>query len=53
MGGKFEPKEPVNLDPPKSDLISLEDLAKANGTGSHFSLQCFVHTPVPVTVELT
>lgn len=32
MGGKFEPKEPVNLDPPKSDPISLEDLAKANGT---------------------
>ncbi|KAI1639591.1 cytochrome b5-like heme/steroid binding domain-containing protein [Biscogniauxia mediterranea] len=32
MSGKFEPKVPVNLDPPKDDPISLEDLAKANGT---------------------
>lgn len=31
MAGKFEPKVPVNLDPPKDDPISLEDLAKANG----------------------
>ena len=32
MAGKFEPKVPVNLDPPKDDIISKEELAKANGT---------------------
>ncbi|PNP53059.1 hypothetical protein THARTR1_06269 [Trichoderma harzianum] len=32
MSGKFEPKVPVQLDPPKSDPISLEALAAANGT---------------------
>ncbi|KAK4131342.1 hypothetical protein BT67DRAFT_345651, partial [Trichocladium antarcticum] len=31
MAGKFEPKTPVQLNPPKDDPISLEDLAKANG----------------------
>ncbi|KXJ91031.1 cytochrome b5-like heme/steroid binding domain-containing protein [Microdochium bolleyi] len=31
-GGKFEPKVPVNLDPPKSDPISLADLARADGS---------------------
>ena len=31
MAGKFEPKVPVQLDPPKDDPISLEELAKANG----------------------
>jgi len=31
MSGKFEPKVPVNLNPPKDDPISLEDLAKADG----------------------
>lgn len=31
MSGKFEPKVPVQLDPPKSDPISLEALAAANG----------------------
>ena len=31
MAGKFEPKVPVKLDPPKDDPISLEDLAKADG----------------------
>lgn len=36
MAGKFEPKVPVQLNPPKDDLISLEDLAKANGM-HHFS----------------
>jgi hypothetical protein len=35
MAGKFEPKVPVQLAPPKDDLISLQDLAKANGTASH------------------
>ena len=31
MSGKFEPKTPVQLAPPKDDIISLEELAKANG----------------------
>jgi membrane-associated progesterone receptor component len=31
MSGKFEPKVPVKLDPPKDDPISPEELAKANG----------------------
>lgn len=31
MAGKFEPKVPVQLDPPKDDPISAEELAKANG----------------------
>jgi hypothetical protein len=32
MSGKFEPKVPVNLDPPKDDPISPEELAAADGT---------------------
>ncbi|KAL2017635.1 hypothetical protein VTK56DRAFT_1903 [Thermocarpiscus australiensis] len=31
MTGKFEPKVPVQLEPPKDDPITVEDLAKANG----------------------
>ncbi|KAH7266332.1 hypothetical protein FSOLCH5_012756 [Fusarium solani] len=31
MSGKFEPKVPVNLDPPKDDPISPEELAAADG----------------------
>lgn len=31
MSGKFEPKNPVTLNPPKDDPISQEELAKANG----------------------
>lgn len=31
MSGRFEPKEPVTLDPPKNDPITVEELAKANG----------------------
>ncbi|KAL5594443.1 hypothetical protein BROUX41_001376 [Berkeleyomyces rouxiae] len=31
VASKFEPKTPVDLAPPKSDPISLEDLAKADG----------------------
>ncbi|KAJ3578410.1 hypothetical protein NPX13_g2155 [Xylaria arbuscula] len=31
MAGKFEPKVPVNLDPPKDDPITLEELAQADG----------------------
>ncbi|KAI1850568.1 hypothetical protein JX265_004278 [Neoarthrinium moseri] len=32
MAGKFEPKVPVNLDPPKSDPLSREELSNADGT---------------------
>lgn len=32
MSGKFEPKTPVQLNPPKSDPIPVDELAKANGT---------------------
>ncbi|KAI1737544.1 cytochrome b5-like heme/steroid binding domain-containing protein [Xylaria scruposa] len=32
MAGKFQPKVPVNLNPPKDDPITLEDLSQANGT---------------------
>ena len=31
MSGKFEPKTPVQLAPPKDDIISLEELSKADG----------------------
>jgi len=37
--GKFEPKEPVDLAPPKSDPISPEYLAKCNGTDGN---PCYV-----------
>jgi len=40
MSGKFEPKVPVKLDPPKDDPITPEELAKANGTQSHEPLNC-------------
>ncbi|KAL4725380.1 hypothetical protein ACLX1H_007527 [Fusarium chlamydosporum] len=36
MAGKFEPKTPVSLDPPKDDIISKAELAKANGTVTLF-----------------
>ncbi|KAK7220483.1 hypothetical protein V2G26_008486 [Clonostachys chloroleuca] len=39
MSGKFEPKAPVNLDPPKDDPISLAELAKANGAEGQ---KCYV-----------
>lgn len=38
MSGKFEPKVPVDLNPPKDDPISLEELAKADGMYCHASL---------------
>ncbi|KAJ3492429.1 hypothetical protein NLG97_g5400 [Lecanicillium saksenae] len=34
MAGKFEPKEPVQLNPPKDDPITVEELAKCNGVDS-------------------
>jgi len=38
MAGKFEPKVPVELAPPKDDIISAEELANANGTIDIFRL---------------
>jgi Ethanolamine utilization protein EutJ (predicted chaperonin) len=32
MSGKFEPKTAVQLNPPKDDVISQEELARSNGT---------------------
>ncbi|THX02530.1 cytochrome b5 [Aureobasidium pullulans] len=32
MSGKFEPKQKVDLDPPKDDPISLDYLSKCDGT---------------------
>ncbi|KFY81657.1 hypothetical protein V500_11217 [Pseudogymnoascus sp. VKM F-4518 (FW-2643)] len=31
MSGKFEPKTPVTLNPPKDDPITVEHLSKCNG----------------------
>ncbi|KAH6631025.1 cytochrome b5-like heme/steroid binding domain-containing protein [Chaetomium sp. MPI-SDFR-AT-0129] len=39
MAGKFEPKVPVQLNPPKDDPISLEELAKASGEDGE---KCYV-----------
>ena len=36
MAGKFEPKTPVKLDPPKDDIIPLDVLAAANGMSVDF-----------------
>jgi len=33
--GKFEPKNPVKLDPPKDDPISVDQLAKCDGRQDH------------------
>lgn len=33
----FAPKNPVQLDPPKDDPISVEDLAKCDGTSPHLA----------------
>lgn len=37
MAGRFEPKVPVTLAPPKDDPITLEELAAANGKSGEFS----------------
>jgi hypothetical protein len=34
MSGKFEPKQKVELDPPKDDPISLDYLSKCDGMSS-------------------
>jgi len=39
-GGKFEPKEPVQLAPPKDDSITVEELAKANGGSFQHAIEC-------------
>ena len=31
---RFEPKQKVELDPPKDDLITIEELSQCNGTGA-------------------
>lgn len=35
MASRFEPKVPVQLNPPKDDPISKDELAKANGMSLH------------------
>jgi membrane-associated progesterone receptor component len=35
---KFEPKQPIELAPPKDDVISVEHLAKCDGGSSHIAL---------------
>lgn len=35
MAGRFEPKTPVQLNPPKDDPISAEELAQADGRCPH------------------
>ncbi|OAA33502.1 Cytochrome b5 [Moelleriella libera RCEF 2490] len=35
MAGKFEPKTPIQLDPPRDDPISVDELAKANGNKAY------------------
>ena len=45
-GGKFEPKTPVVLAPPKDDPITLEKLAIANGTKP---LRPFPHSHTSLT----
>jgi hypothetical protein len=54
MAGKFEPKTAVTLDPPKDDIISKEELAKANGTTSppqdaQQGMGICVNNPMPVS----
>ena len=43
---RFAPKVPVQLDPPKDDPISPEELAKCDGRHSPLQTLCFsAHTP--------
>lgn len=44
MSGKFEPKAPVNLDPPKDDPISLAELAKANGKSTWIEMNTCLYS---------
>ncbi len=43
MAGKFEPKVPVNLNPPKDDPITLEELAQADGESFGACIVMFEH----------
>jgi hypothetical protein len=53
MAGKFEPKVPVQLDPPKDDPISVEELAKANGTSFMASAySCLRPRPTVLLISL-
>lgn len=54
--GRFEPKTPVNLDPPKDDPISLDYLEKCNGeclTISLHRLMCFPPSFKPLQAWLS
>ena len=42
MAGKFEPKVPVSLAPPKTDPISQEHLAKCNGQQPRTSYRRYI-----------
>lgn len=44
MSGKFEPKAPVNLDPPKDDPISLAELGKANGKSTWIKMNTCLYS---------
>jgi hypothetical protein len=48
MAGKFEPKTPVQLDPPKDDPISAADLAQADGMRAPFTTQATGSQPVRI-----
>ena len=48
MSGKFEPKVPVNLSPPKDDPISPEELAKADGMCHHASPEPSLARPAAI-----
>jgi membrane-associated progesterone receptor component len=50
-GGKFEPKTPVVLAPPKDDPITLEKLATANGIPSPTSLLSSSQQIIPTGVD--
>lgn len=54
MAGKFEPKVPVQLNPPKDDPISVEELSKATGKlKSEPRFQIHVPLHEPTTSSLT
>lgn len=52
MAGKFEPKEPVQLNPPKSDPISLDELSKATGKFKHTLTSGPCHTVMFIRCKL-
>jgi len=46
MSGRFEPKTPVNLNPPKDDPISVDYLAKCDGKWKYPAEERFGGTAV-------